>query len=194
MPLKTNYSSFFLCALKVAKKEVSPSPSDSYFFFRPVVLSFSYSGLWSHLARAMRCEDELLQLSNGFVVATATYIQNQWHSRGFLEVPIKYIIFLSKSNHRNSYFKRLIFPFLERYPQKNSIQTKAGKKTNSRKPRIPFGNANSQDYAPDSRLTDSRTQDIFLPWCIFVGLPLECSVLLCPLCVLCVRNVKQISH
>lgn len=57
----------FLCPLQVAKKEVSPLvislPRFHSLHSLPLLASLS------HLARAMRCEDELSQLSNGFVVA-----------------------------------------------------------------------------------------------------------------------------
>lgn len=69
----------FLCPLQVAKKEVSPLvislPRFHSLHSLPLLASLS------HLARAMRCEDELSQLSNGFVVAAVECTYTLDHER-----------------------------------------------------------------------------------------------------------------
>lgn len=69
----------FLCPLQVAKKEVSPLvislPRFHSLNSLPLLASLS------HLARAMRCEDELSQLSNGFVVAAVECTYTLDHER-----------------------------------------------------------------------------------------------------------------
>lgn len=72
MPLKTNYASFFMSS--ASGQERGKSFSDFFTRHSPLPLASL-----SHLARAMRCEDELSQLSNGFVVAAVecTYTLDQ---------------------------------------------------------------------------------------------------------------------